>query len=99
MRAYALEARNRGKRASANIAPLNLNREVCTQVPLRRKQDRVAIWKYVSTQTHLATESKFWLCLSSACQIEMCGRVNMWRCGAADRKIAADSVSARTRYV
>ena len=34
--------------------------------------DRAAIWRYLSAQTHLAAESAFWLCLNPLSQLELC---------------------------
>ncbi|KAJ1458644.1 hypothetical protein M885DRAFT_513172 [Pelagophyceae sp. CCMP2097] len=68
LRAFALEARNRGRLAPARVKPETLDRE-----------DMVAIWRYVSTQTHIASESAFWLCLSPVRQIQLCGLVSLCR--------------------
>lgn len=42
-------------------------------VPWRLSEEtQVAVWRYVSCQTHIATESLFWLCLTPARQLELC---------------------------
>lgn len=77
LRAFLSETRRvRSEHTDAALAPPGW--VLCSHgrppaVPWQLSEEaQVTIWRYVSCQTHIATESLFWLCLTPGMQLELC---------------------------
>lgn len=59
---------------------------------------RTIIWQYVSGETHVATESPFWLCLTPNRQMELCGRFTLHRgrCAAGSMYVVINGTASLT---
>ena len=62
-------------------------------------EDRAAVWRYLSAQTHLAAESRFWLCLNPLSQLELCRHAVLCRAPRGDADALAPARGGRADAV